>query len=81
MFYSGGKLVVSKVSYKNYEFKKGDLIGVLTERRNDLREMTLVESGLKWARLSFGGRVNDRQALFVLPDELDLSEPRKKFKN
>jgi len=74
-------MVVYKVFYRNYELKKGDLIGVLTERRNDLRGITLVESGLRWARLIFGGMVNDRQAVFVVPDELDLSEARKKFKN
>jgi hypothetical protein len=80
MFYWGGKMVAYKVFYKNYEFKKCDLLGVLTERRNDLRGMTLVESGLRWARLIFGGTVNDRQAIFVVPNELDLSKPRKEFK-
>ena len=74
-------MVVYKVFYKNYELEKGDLIGVLTERRNDLRGMTLVESGLRWARLIFGGMVIDRQAVFVVPDKLDLSEPRRKFRN
>jgi len=73
-------MIVYKVYQKNYKFKRGDLIGVLTERRNDLRGKTVIESGLRWARLIFGGLVNDRQAVFVLPNELDLSEPRKRFK-
>jgi hypothetical protein len=43
---------VYKVYYKNYGLKRGDLIGMLIERRKSLREMTRVESGLGWAKFT-----------------------------
>lgn len=63
-------MVVYKVLYKNYELKKGELVGVLIERRKDLRGKTQIESGLRWARLTFGRKVRDERAIFVVPDEL-----------
>ncbi|MGB9627459.1 MAG: hypothetical protein ACPL6D_02250 [Thermodesulfobacteriota bacterium] len=65
-------MIVYKVFNKNYELKKGDFIGLLIERRKDLRGMTRVESGLKWARLIFGNRVKNKNAIFVVPSELNL---------
>jgi len=35
--FKNNKMIVYKVFYKNYELKKGDLIGMLIERRKDLR--------------------------------------------
>ncbi len=81
IFRPNRKIIFYKIFYKNYELKRGELMGVLTERRKDLRGKTQFESGMRWARLNFGGLVKDKQAIFVVPDELDLSEPRKKFKN
>lgn len=72
-------MVAYEVYQKNYRFKRIDLIGVLTERRIDLRKMTVARSGLRWARFTFGGVVNDRHAVFVVPKELDLPEPINKF--
>ena len=63
-------MTIYKVFYKNYELKKGELIGVLIERRKDLRGLTQVEAGLRWAKLTFGHRVKDKQAVFVVPGEL-----------
>jgi len=63
-------MVVYKVFYKNYELKKGELVGMLIERRKDLRGKTRLESGLRWARLTFGRKVRDEKAIFVVPDEL-----------
>lgn len=65
-----GKMIVYKVLYKNYEFKKGDLMGTLIERRKDLRGKSRVESGLRWAKLTFGQMVKDKHAIFVVPHEL-----------
>jgi len=45
---------------------------MLIERRKDLRGMKQVESGLKWAKLTFGPIVNDKKAIFVIPNELKL---------
>jgi hypothetical protein len=70
-------MVVYKVFYKNYELKKGDLIDMLIERRKDLRGMKQVESGLRWAKLTFGPIVKDKKAIFVVPNELKLGRDTK----
>ena len=70
-------MVVYKVFYKSYELRKGEFIGILIERRKDLRGKTRLESGLRWARFSFTDSVKDRQAIFVVPSELELqSDPQ-----
>jgi hypothetical protein len=63
-------MIVYKVFYKNYELRKGEFVGILIERRKDLRGKTQLESGLRWARFSFTDLVKDRQAIFIVPDEL-----------
>jgi hypothetical protein len=63
-------MVVYKVFYKNYELKKGEFVGMLVERRKNLRGKTQLESGLRWARLTFGHRVRDERAIFAVPDDL-----------
>jgi hypothetical protein len=67
-------MVTYKVFYKNYEQNKGELLGTLHERRNDLRGRSRFESGMRWARLTFGGLVKDKQALFVVPEEVPLNK-------
>jgi hypothetical protein len=64
--------VVYKVFYKNYDLKKGQLMGVLIERRKDLRGKSRIESGLRWAKLTFGHLVKNKQMIFVVPDEMNL---------
>jgi hypothetical protein len=61
-----------KVFYKDYELKKSELKGMLVERRKDLRGKTQIESGLRWAKLTFGRMVKDEKAIFVVPNELKL---------
>jgi hypothetical protein len=63
-------MLVYKVFHKNYELKKGEFVGLLVERRKDLRGKTQLESGLRWARLTFGSIVRDSRAIFVVPSEL-----------
>jgi hypothetical protein len=65
-------MIVYKVFYKNYELKKGEFMGMLIERRKDLRGKTQVESGLRWARWAFGRMVKDERTIFVVPNELKL---------
>jgi hypothetical protein len=65
-------MIVYKVYYKNYELKKGEFMGMLIERRKDLRGKTQVESGMRWARLAFGRMVKDDKTIFVVPNELKL---------
>jgi hypothetical protein len=65
-------MVVYKVFCKNYELKRAEPVGMLIERRKDLRGLNQVESGLRWAKLTFGHLVKDKQMIFVVPDELDM---------
>ena len=67
-------MVVYKVFYKKYELRKGELMGALTERRQDLRGMKQFESGLRWAKFTFGHLVQDKKAIFVIPNELKLND-------
>ncbi len=67
-------MIIYKVFYKNYEFKRGELMGTLPERRENLRGKTEVQSGLRWARSFFNDLIEDRQALFVVPNEFELRE-------
>jgi hypothetical protein len=63
-------MITYKVFYKNYKLKKGQLMGILVERRKHLRGQSLLESGLKWAKSMFGREVRDKHAIFVVPHEL-----------
>jgi len=36
--------------------------------------MKQFESGLKWAKLTFGHMVQDKKAIFVVPSELKLED-------
>ena len=63
-------MITYKVFLKNGDLTKEDLIGVLLERRKDLRGETQIKSGLEWAKLIFGDLVEDRHAIFIVPDEL-----------
>ncbi len=67
-------MIVYKVFCKNGDLKKDDLIGVLAERRRDLRGQTYFESGLRWARSFFNNLIEDRQVIFVVPKEFELPE-------
>jgi len=61
-----------KVFQKNFELKKGEFIGMLIERRKDLRGTTQMEAALRWARSAFSCRVKDEKTIFVVPDEVKL---------
>jgi len=67
-------MIMYKVFCKGKEFQQGDLIGVLAERRKDLRGKTQFESGLRWAKFFFAGLIKDRQAIFVVPNEFEIRE-------
>ena len=65
-------MTVYKVFYKNYEHRKAEPMGMLIERRKDLRGKTPIESGLRWAKFTFRQMVKDQKAIFVIPNELNL---------
>jgi hypothetical protein len=66
-------MIIYRVFLKNYGLKKGDLLGVLTERRRDLRGSTPTESGLRWAKSVYSGMVKNKSDLFVVTKEVEES--------
>jgi hypothetical protein len=72
--YCVSNMIIYRVFCKNYDLRKVELVGVLTERRNDLRGKTRFESASRWAKLMFGQLVRDKHAIFVVPDELNLKK-------
>jgi general secretion pathway protein A len=63
-------MIVYKVFSKDYDHEKVTLVGMLAERRRDLRGKSRLEAGLTWARLTFGGSAKDNESIFVVPKEL-----------
>jgi hypothetical protein len=64
-------MIIHKVYCKDNQLRQGNLLGVLVERRKDLRGKSELESGLRWARVTFGGSVKDKTSIFVVPKELE----------
>jgi len=62
-------MVVYRVFEKNYKLKKGEFMGMLIERRSRPRGLTQIESGVRWAKLTFGRMAKDKNAVFIVPCE------------
>ena len=69
-------MVVYVVFCKDFEHRKGELMGMLVERRKDMRGRTQWESGVKWARLAFGHLVKDKKDIFVFPKEMEINDDK-----
>jgi uncharacterized protein YqgQ len=69
-------MIVYVVFCKDYEHRKGELMGMLVERRKDMRGQTQWDSGVKWARLAFGHLVKDKKDIFVFPKEMEISDDK-----
>ncbi len=69
-------MIVYVVFCKDYEHRRGDLVGMLVERRKDMRGQTQWESGTKWARQAFGHLVKDKKDIFVYPKEMKIEDDR-----
>ncbi len=54
-------------------------MGVLAERRKNLRGKSELESGLRWARMTFGSSVKDKKPIFVVPKELETGKAAEGF--
>jgi len=67
-------MIVYVVFCKNYEHKRGEIIGMLVERRKDMRGETQWQSGAKWARQAFGHFVKDKKDIFVFPKEMEMND-------
>ena len=69
-------MVVYVVFCKDYEHRKGELMGMLVERRKDMRGETQWESGVKWARQAFGHLVKDKKDIFIFPKEMEIGSDK-----
>jgi len=69
-------MIVYEVFCKDYENRKGELMGMLVERRKDMRGQTQWESGTKWARQAFGHLVKDKKDIFVYPKEMKIDDDK-----
>ena len=67
-------MIVYMVFCKDYEHKKGELMGMLVERRKDMRGGTQWQSGAKWARQAFGHFVKDKKDIFIFPKEMEMND-------
>jgi len=67
-------MMIYVVFRKDYEHRKGELMGMLVERRKDMRGKTRLEAGLRWARWAFGHMVKDKKDIFVHPQEIQIGE-------
>jgi len=70
-------MIVYVVFCKDFEHRKGELMGMLVERREDMRGQTRWESGLKWARRAFGHLVKDKKDIFVFPKEMEINDDKR----
>ena len=69
-------MIVYIVFCKEYEHKKGELMGMLVERRKDMRGETQWKSGTKWARQAFGHLVKDKKDIYVYPKEWGIDDDK-----
>jgi hypothetical protein len=67
-------MIVYVVFCKDYEHKRGELMGMLIERRKDMRGETQWQSGTKWARQAFGHFVKDKKDIFVFSKEMEMND-------
>ncbi len=72
---------IYKVYYKDFQLKRGELVGMLVERRKDLRGMTPIETGQRWAKLTFHHLVKEGKSIFVVPDEMNFKIDERWFLN
>ncbi len=66
-------MMVYVVFYKDYKYRRGELMGLLVERRKETRGETLWGTGTKWARQVFGHLVKDKKDIFIFPKKMDVN--------
>jgi hypothetical protein len=69
-------MIVYEVFCKDYEHRKGRLVGMLVERRKEMRGQTQWESGTRWARQAFGHLVKDKRDIFIYPKEMEINDEK-----
>ncbi len=51
-------------------------MGMLVERRKDMRGQNRLASGTKWAWQAFGHLVKDKKDIFVFPKEMEINDDK-----
>jgi len=69
-------MIIYVVFCKDFGNKRGELMGMLVERRKDMRGQTQWESGIRWARQAFGHLVRDKKDIFVFPKEMEINDDK-----
>ena len=69
-------MIIYVVFCKDFGHKRGELMGMLVERRKDMRGQTQWESGVRWARQAFGHLVKDKKDIFVHPKEMKIDDDK-----
>ena len=69
-------MIVYEVFCKDYKHRKGELMGMLVERRKDMRGQNRLASGTKWAWEAFGHLVKDKKDIFVFPKEMEIDDDK-----
>ncbi len=69
-------MMVYVVFCRNSEHKKGEIMGMLVERRTETKGETQWESGTKWARQAFAHLVKDKKDIFVYPKEMKMDDDK-----
>ncbi len=69
-------MIVYVVFCKDDEHKRGEIVGMLVERRTETKGETQWESGAKWARQAFGRLVKDQKDIFVYPKEMEIDDDK-----
>src|SRR4030042_4944505 len=72
-------MIIYKVYCKDNQLRQRNLLGVMAERREHLRGKSELESGLRWARVTFGGSIKDKTSIFVVPKELETGDVTRMF--
>ena len=62
-------MTIYKVFYKIPKLRRGEFLGVLPERSQNLRGEGQIESATKWARSVFGNLLRRERTIFVIPKE------------
>lgn len=62
-------MLMYEVYYRDYKKRESDKIATLVERRRD----PIRQNGLKWARIFFGGLVQDSHSIFIKPKKMEVT--------
>ena len=62
-------MLMYEVFYRDYRNRQTNKIAILVERRRDPSR----QNGLKWAKIFFGGLIQDSHSIFVKPKKVEVA--------